>query len=241
MNELMSFFRIDKIRLVKPLTAAYAFVAVIEIIAELNRDMSIILLSKPLLMPLLIGLYWSNSKKANHMFIFSLIAVWIANVFLISDSMNLIFAGSIFFLLYRLIVMYLVFRVTKFPGYLPMIVGCMPFLFLYLFVTNLTHQELGERFLLFVLQGGLMILFGGFCIGNYILKSNRANTYLLISTLLFTAAQFLIVVKLFYHSYTIFQPLSMLFFVLGQYLLYQFIILAEKKRRRYHSMATKKD
>ena len=32
----------------------------------------------------------------------------------------------------------------------------------------------------------------------------------------------------------IFQPLAMLLYVFGQYLLYLFVILEEKKRKRYH-------
>ena len=115
-----------------------------------------------------------------------------------------------------------------------MIIGSLPFLFIYLFVANISHNEMGYRFYLFVIQGIFMIVFGSLCLGNYILKSNTSNTYLLVSTMLFTVTQFILVLKIFYVNYNIFQPLAMLLYVFGQYLLYLFVILEEKKRKRYH-------
>jgi hypothetical protein len=52
--------------------------------------------------------------------------------------------------------------------------------------------------------------------------------------MLFTVTQFILVLKIFYVNYNIFQPLAMLLYVFGQYLLYLFVILEEKKRKRYH-------
>ncbi|HMK06662.1 MAG TPA: lysoplasmalogenase family protein [Flavobacterium sp.] len=237
MDQLVSFFKsMLTTKMVRPLTGIYFLVALVEIVAELNTDVSLISITKPLLMPLLIAIYWCSAKKINFLFVLSLLMVWIANLLFISTSMGFIIAATSFFLLYRILVMFIVFRMARFPGFLPLIIGCMPFLFLYIFVANLTYKELGEKFFLFAMQGMVMIVFGGYCLGNYILKSNKSNTYLLISTILFTAAQFILVIKIFYLSVNIFQPLAMLLFVSGQYLLYQYIVLEEKKRRRYKAI-----
>jgi hypothetical protein len=127
----------------------------------------------------------------------------------------------------------MVFKIVKFPGYVPMLIGSLPFLIIYLFFANLAHNELGNYFYLFVIQGIFMILFGGYCLGNFILKSNTSNTYLLISTMLFTITQFILAIKVFYLNINFFQPLAMLLFVIGQYLLYRFLIIEEKKKKRY--------
>lgn len=241
MDELMSFFKgFDKTRLVTPLTVVYFMVSFIEIIAESNKDIQLISMAKPVLMPLLLLIYCCATRKYNVFFILALLSAWVANIFLISDTMDMIFTGTLCFLAYRILVILMVLRITKFPGYLPMLIGCMPFLFLYLFVINLTYRELGDRFMLFVVQGLFVIFFGGFCVGNYILKSSKSNTYLLISTILFTVAQFIIVLMIFYRSYTFLQPLSMLTFIFGQYLLYQYLLTEEKRKRRYKSIASKK-
>lgn len=241
MDELMSFFKgFDKTKLVTPLTVAYFMVGFIEIIAETNKDIPLTTMTKPLLMPLLLLIYISATKKYNMLFILGLLAAWIGNIFLISQEMDMVMIGSVFFLVYRIFITLMAMRIAKFPGTLPMILGALPFLFLYLFVTNMAYDELGPRFVIFVVQGLLVIFFGGFCVGNYILKSSKSNTYLLISTILFTFAQFIIVLKIFYKSHTVLQPLSMLTFIFGQYLLYQFLLLEEKKRRRHKSVSSKR-
>jgi hypothetical protein len=224
-----------KTKLLKPFTAAYFLIAAIEIIAEFFKDSFFIAISKPLLMPLLLVVYWCSSKDSNRnrLFILALFLVFIANIFFISNAMQYIVIGSLFFLLYRILIIWVVFKIVKFPGYFPLIIGALPFLFVYLFVANVTYQVLGNKFYLFILQGIFLIFFGGFCLGSYIIKSNTSNTYLLISTMLFTATQFILVIKIFYVNFNFLQPLAMLLFVIGQYLLYRFIVIEEKKKKRY--------
>lgn len=233
MSEVMRFLKgSDGSRIILPLTIAYFLIGLIEIIAESNADVPLIKLTKPLLMPLLILIYWYSSKKKDLLFVLVLLSVWCANIFLISKTNSFIVAGAICILINRILTLYAVVKIIKFPGYMPMLIGSLPFLFLYLYIVNLTYYELGEGFTLFVLQGIFLILFGGFCLGNYIMKSNLPNTFLLISTLLFTAAQFLLLMKLLYESYAIFQPVSILFFVIGQYLLCRFVLFEERRKRR---------
>ncbi|WP_309641603.1 lysoplasmalogenase family protein [Flavobacterium sp.] len=229
-NKYLSF-KSDK--LLKPFIAFYFFVGFVEIIAELFNDHFFISISKPLLMPMLIAIYWISSKNRNKFFILALLAVWFANLFFISSSMICFTIGTLFFLVYRLLVIYLVLKTVKFPGSIPMIIGALPFLFVYLFVANLSYHDAEYRFYLFIIQGLVMILFGSLCLGSYIVKSNTSNTYLLISTMFFTIIQFVLVIKMFYLNYNIFRPLAMLFFIFGQYLLYLFIIIEEKKKKRY--------
>lgn len=68
-------------KLLKPFIAFYFFIGFVEIIAELFEDKFFITISKPFLMPILISIYWISSKNRNVVFIISLIAVWIANMF----------------------------------------------------------------------------------------------------------------------------------------------------------------
>lgn len=227
------YWSIKTNKLLKPFIAFYFFVGFVEIIAELFNDNFFISISKPLLMPMLMAIYWLSSKNRNKIFIVALFAVWLANLFFISSSMICFTIGTLFFLVYRAVVIYLVLKTVKFPGYIPMLIGALPFLFVYLFVANLSYHDVEYRFYLFIIQGLVMILFGSLCLGNYIVKSNTSNTYLLISTMLFTVIQFILVIKMFYVNYNIFRPLAMLFFVFGQYLLYLFIIIEEKKKKRY--------
>ncbi len=223
---------LSKEKLVKPITLAYFFIGIIELIAEFNKDVSLIMFSKPLLIPLLIALYLCLSKKINLMYIIAMFFVWCANIFFIFDTFTLLLLGTSLYIVHRLFIIITVFKILKFPGYFPLLIGCIPFLFVFLIVVNATYSVLGNSFYLFLIQGFLLIVFGGYSLGNYILKSNKSNTYLLLCALLFSASQFIIVMKIVYVSLVIFQPIAMMLFIFGQYLQCHFIILEEKKKWR---------
>lgn len=224
-------------KLLKPFIAFYFFIGFVEIIAELFEDKFFIAVSKPFLMPMLISIYWISSKKRNVVFILGLIAGWIANIFFINNSITSFNIGTLFFLIYRILIIYIVLKTIKFPGYLPMFIGALPFLFIYLFVANISYRELDYQFYPFLVQGLFMIFFGGLCLGNYIIKSNTSNTYLLLSTMFFTMMQFILVVKVFYVNNNVFRPLTMLLFVFAQYLLYLFVLIEEKKKKRFMNIS----
>lgn len=218
------------------ITWAYFGIAALEITAEFLKDMPLVAYSKPLLMPLLAALYLYTSKKRNLFFLTALLFTWTANMLFISKDFNYIITGTLFFTAYRILIIYLVVKLAKVPGIFPLLIGCLPFLFIYLFVVNLTYEELEDGFWLFVFQGFFTIIFGGLSLGNYIFKSNKANTYLLISTMLFTFTQFLFVIRLFYVQLNIFQPLAMLLYVAAQFMLYKFMIIEEEKLLRHENI-----
>lgn len=217
------------------LVVLYFGVATFEICAEFLKEEKLIICSKPFLMPLLASIYLLTSKRKHAIFLVGLVFTWIANLFFISKDFDYITIGTFFFTAYRVLMIILVIRLIRIPGAIPLFIGCLPFLFIYLFVINLTYDELEEGFWLFLLQGIFTIVFGGLSLGSYIFKSNKANTYLLISTMLFTFTQFLFVIRLFY-TINIFQPLAMLLYVVGQFMLYKFIIIAEEKLRRHENI-----
>ena len=91
-------------------------------------------------------------------------------------------------------------------------------------------DELGEGFGLYIIQVLFMSFLGGFALSNYMIEENKMNYWLLINSILFAVIQFIIVLKLFYVSMVIFQPISMILYVFAQYALYKFMILAESNK-----------
>ena len=222
-----------KKRLIKPFIAIYFFLSLVEVLAEYYNDSFYISVSKPFLMPLLILVYYISSRRFDLYFVSSLLAAWLANLFLMKSTPTHFIIGATFILIYRLLVMSLVLKRVKFSGYLPFILGCLPFLFIFLFVANVAYSQLSEHFILYLIQGIFMVLFGGFCLSSYVIKPSTSNTFLLISTMLFTATQFIVVIKGFHPSLGRLQSVAMLFFVAAQYLLYKFMMRDERKIRRY--------
>lgn len=230
-----------KERLAKVITAAFFGMTLIEIIAEYMQHPLAIRWSKPFLMPLLLLLYFVTSKTRSRLYMVSLVFVWLGNLFLIGKTFDDLVIGAIFFTLFRILMIYHLLRTVRLPGVLPMVIGCLPFLFLYLFAINLAYDDLGENFYVFAFQGLFPIIFGGIALGAYMFKSNKSNTFLLISMIFFTSTQFLFIIKYFYVSITIFQPVLMLLFINAHYGLYKFMIAEEDLRHKKSKMKNFQD
>ena len=226
MKSKLLYIDFDKTESIKYLTSIYFFIAVVEFISQYNNDHVFSYITKPLLMPLLIVIYCLKTKHKNKLFIASLLAAWIANLFFIWDSAIFTALGSVFFLVYRIII----FGIISFPGIIKMMLGCIPFLLGFMFFVSNNDIGLQQSLYIFMRQGILMVLFGGFVMGNYIQKQSDSNFVMLLSTIFVTIAQFFFILKKFNISPNNTDTLGVLLFIVGQYLLYRFVILEERKR-----------
>jgi hypothetical protein len=212
------------------LTLLYFIVGLAEVIAEFYTDNLYIYLLKPLLIPLLALIYWKSSKNKNSFFLGALFFAFLANIFFISKSFDSILIAVIFFAFYRIIIIYLVIRLVKVKNYLPVLLGCIPFMAIFVYVTILTMNELNNGLYIYIMQVIMMTFLGGFSLANYIVDKNKMNYWLLMSCLLFTILQFVFTIRLYYMSIYIFQPLAMILYIFAQYFLCKFILLSEEKR-----------
>jgi hypothetical protein len=172
------------------LLTLFFFVSYIEIYGEYIGDKNLIWIFKPLIIPFLAAYYLKRSIKINKPFLLSLFFSWIANVLFIQNTIDFIIYGVVFFIIYRIIVIYTIVSKVKMPSVIPLIIGCIPFAFIYISVTLFTYTTIGESVYLFLSQGLFTIFLGGFSLGNYILHSSKQNALLLLSTLFMTFTQF---------------------------------------------------
>ncbi|SHI93838.1 lysoplasmalogenase family protein [Flavobacterium terrae] len=212
------------------LIALFFLVSLSEAIAEFFEYRSFIFIFKMLLMPILMLLYWTTSSVRNLYYLIALFFAFIANMlFIYNEDFDFIIFGATTFLVYRIITIYLIMKFVKIKSYFPVIIGSLPFLFIYFYLTCLTIDELGDGLFVYIIQAMFMSFLGGLSVGVYMINDNRKNYWLLISTLLFTVNQILLVIKLFYLSVITFQPISMALYCFAQYGFYKFIILSEQK------------
>ncbi|MGV9002885.1 lysoplasmalogenase family protein [Flavobacterium sp.] len=211
----------------------YFTISIVEITAEYFNDKNFIWVFKPLLMPLLIGYYYYLSNVQNSKFILALALSWSANMFFILEDINYIVIGSVFFLLYRMIVIYLIVDLEKKTIKLPLLIGSIPFFFIYATTAFMTFEELGSNIYIFLTHGVFIIFLGGYSLGNYIIYCNKINLILFISSMLFAFSQFVFVVKLYSDYDNELHACAMLFFVIAQFLLTRYIYLKEKPKHKY--------
>lgn len=200
-----------------------------EVLAEFFNETTYLYIFKPFIIPLLTLVYWKTSKQRNLYFLVAMFFALLSNVLFISKDMSSIILASIFFLFHRGIVIYLVLKNVRIKRFLPVFLGSIPFLSVFTYLTFITINELGDGFLIYIIQVLFMSFVGGFAVSNYMIEENKMNYWLLINSVLFAVIQFIIVLKLFYVSILIFQPISMILYVFAQYALYKFMILAENE------------
>lgn len=214
---------------VKLLLVLFFFVSFAEIFAEFYNETVFVYILKPFIIPILTLIYWKTSKERNVYFLISMFFALLANLLFISKDFSSIVLASTFFLLHRALVIYLVLKNVKIKRFLPVFLGSIPFLTVFAYLTFITINELGEGFLIYIIQVLFMSFLGGFALSNYMIEESKMNYWLLLNSILFAVIQFIIVLKLFYVSILIFQPISMILYVFAQYALYKFMILAENK------------
>ncbi len=216
----------------------YFLIGGISVLSEYMQDHFLTYISKPFLMPILFYLYYLNSEKRNNAFVLALFFNWIANIAFVAATKDTVYFGSLFFLLYRVMVVYMLVERIAFPRIIPFLIGCIPFFFIYITVTSLVNAEIENGIYLFWVNGIFMIFLGGFTLANYILNNNKVNTLLLISTLLFTFIQFLVTINLYYLTLPLFQPISLAMFVVAQFLLYKSVLIMDYKRVLYDNTSS---
>ncbi|MGC4039311.1 MAG: lysoplasmalogenase family protein [Flavobacterium sp.] len=214
------------------LLLCFFMVSFVEIVGEFYENKLIVWLTKPLILPLLILYYLGRSKKINNYFILALFASWIANLLFIQNTFEFVFYGVLFFLVYRILVIYIIVNKVRMPNSIPLLLGSIPFAFLYVIVTIYSYETLGDNVYLFLLQGVFTIFLGGFSLGNYIMVSNKPNSLLLISTMFMAFNQFIFLLKFFYANVNLLQAIAMALFILGQYLLTTYMFHTEKAVQR---------
>ena len=222
-----------KIKLADYLLLGFFVISLIEVIAEYNENKLLIWLTKPLILPLLIFYYLKRSKKISLPFILALFASWIANLFFIQNTFEFVIYGVCFFMIYRILVIYIIVNKVKMPNSIPLVIGSLPFLFIYIVATLVTYEILGYNVYLFLIQGIFTIFLGGFSLGSFIMISNRPNALLLISTMCMAFNQFVFLLKFYYHQANVLQAFAMVLFVLGQFLLTKYMFYTEMNENRY--------
>lgn len=224
--------KISRSAVIRFFAILYCCLSTVEVLAEYFYNLPLIWSSKPFIVPILIIIYWLSSRSVNPVFLLALGFSWVANLFFISRSLESISTGAYVFLGYRVLIIYVVLRLVRFPGVLPVVLGSLPFVFIYLYVINVSYDTIGSGLVMFAVQGFFISFLVGLSVGNYILRSNKSNTLLLISTLMFAFTQFIFVIKLFFVDLQIFQPIAMALFAAGQYILCTFVLIVERKHAK---------
>lgn len=201
----------------------------IELIAEHFHLLKVILILKIVPIPLLMILYCCNTPKISPIYLIALFLNWLTNFFFALHDIKVLLTASILFVFCRILFLFLIYNNLNFRRIIPFLLGCIPFLFMFLSLINLIFLNLSKTELYTsLIHSVIMTIFGGFALSNFILKNDISSKFLLLSSLFFTINLIILGIKFYYIDYNILKPISFFLFVLGQYTFYKFLILSEK-------------
>lgn len=223
-----SFFR--KSRFVNSVGIGYLFLSIVAVILEFFKDKDLLILVKPLVIPSLIFMYWCSTRRINMVYIFALLAVWIANLFLNSSLLIPMVIGILFVLIYKVLFIQLVHTSLKVKEIFPIAVSAVPFLLFYTLLTIIAYSSVKELFFLYITQCVVFTILGAYALANFFNKSRKSSMYLLLAVLFLMIDQ---VSRIILNGN--FEAVGLLFFYTAHYLFCRFLVVDEKRRRHHDS------
>jgi hypothetical protein len=163
-------------------------------------------------------------------YIFALLAVWIANLFLNSSLLIPMVIGILFLLIYKVLFIQLVHTSLKVKEIFPIAVSAVPFLLFYTLLTIIAYSSVKELFFLYITQCVVFTILGAYALANFFNKSRKSSMYLLLAVLFLMIDQ---VSSIILNGN--FEAVGLLFFYTAHYLFCRFLVVDEKRRRHHDS------
>ena len=223
-----SFFR--KSRFVNSVAIGYLFLSIVAVILEFFQDKDLIILVKPLVIPVLLFMYWCSTRRIDLIYIVALLAVWIVNMFLSSNLLIPMVIGTLFVLIYKVLFVHLVHTSLKVKEFFPIAVSAVPFLLFYTLLTIIIYSSVKELFFLYISRSIILVVLGAYALANFFNKGRKSSLYLLLAVVFLIIDQVLNII--FNRN---FEAVGLLFFYTAHYLFCRFLVVDEKRRRHHDS------
>lgn len=209
---------------VKASTVLFFVITGFLILAEYYQIKVMVFVLKPLLIPCILLIYHISAKKKCYWYLLALFFAFLSNIFLLFSNSSLLLCGLVAFFFYRIATIFSVIKNGDRILILPLILASVPFFFMFSYLINLMISADHPTFYATIFNDVIISIFSGIGLSSYYMNDSKQNSWLLISTLLFSFLVILFMFENFYISFYIFKPLSALVFSLAQYAFLKFII-----------------
>lgn len=221
----------DKKKIITIFTLLFFVFSIIEVSAEFFSNKLLILIFKPLIPICIIILYLIESKKRKSLFLLAMLFSIITNLLFIPGSASCLHYAIIAFLIHRVLIVILLFKMNKNVEFIPLFLGTVPFLIVFFYIFFETDSIPENSYAIIIIQNLLISLFAGIALSNYIMDDNKQNSVLLISSFLFVLLQFVIFIEKYFlydELNQVFRPLAMTLNAFAFYTFYKYVVISEK-------------
>ncbi len=198
-------------------------ITIILVLAEYNQWQLAIYVFKPMLIPVLLWQYLKTAQKICYWYVIALGFAFLSNLFLLSNSSECVMFAILTFLFYRIATIVTVLKVGAPVLWLPFVLATLPFIFIFSYLIYIIIPFDNPNFLPSIINDLIISIFSGLGLSQYVMNDNKQNSWLIISTLLFTFLVVVFMIQHFYLSNVVFQPVSALVFSLAHYAFYMFM------------------
>lgn len=199
------------------LTILFYIVLVCDTYAVATNNKVLEMIFKPLLMPLLVGVYMFVVKKPSFWFLSALFFSFWGDVFLLFEEQYFVFGLGAFLvahLLYIKLISTFLVKKINFGNFLKSIV---PFVLFFSVIIYLTQGNLKEMFIPVIIYGLVISVFGAFTLTNYLQEKSKSNFLLLLGAITFIISDAFIALNVFYNSLEIYQVFIIVLYGIAQY------------------------
>lgn len=200
------------------------------IVGEYQKDTELLKYGKTLLVPVLIFIYLIQTRKPKYLYLIALIFAWIANALFLGKIEGVFSKSSACYLIYWMIITYIIIVNTSFPNYKVLVLAIIPFLFFYFYILELIYVNVFDDMFWYISNGIFMVFLAGYSLSLYVMDSNKTNTYLFMSVLMFVFVQLIIAIDHYYLPVKVFKPIAFLLYAAGQLILSKVILLFNEEQ-----------
>lgn len=188
-----------------------------------------------ILIPVLLGLLYLIRSDKQQFVVYALLILHLcSSIFFVAKGGFLFSIAVITFLLVRVFQLVIIYRQTPVKNYLHIVSISFPFLLIFFYLISVTDDISEYQFNLLILQSILIALLSGFSISNYFGDENRANSWLLISTLLFIGLRFIVFIERYItadFSFLFNRPIAALLSAFAFFSFIKYVLAAESDKK----------
>lgn len=211
----------------KGLTALFLIVSILDIIGVALNNSLMQAIFKPLIILSLITLYYFTVNKKNKWYLLALVFSFLGDI-LLMDKNNLFLYGIGAFLLTQILYIFIIVRQMQRPSNFHKYLYAFLFVNYVVYLLTLLKPNLGDLFYPVLVYGITISVFGLVATLNYVTKRTRLALYLMLGAMLFIASDSMIALNKFHVAKTFYPVMIMITYVSAQYLIYRFMVEAEK-------------
>lgn len=176
---------------------------------------------------LLLGIYFSETIRNDYWFIAGIIATFFSNFFLNFEGNLYSILAILFFIIYRIISIWIVINYTQRIRMFSVVLGSIPFLTLLTYIIILTYDSLELHFYPAILNAVLVSIMFGIALSKYVFEDDVKNNPLLLSAMLFSIIVVLYMLEHFYMNLKILSVVRSIFYMTGHYFFLRYVMLAQ--------------